>query len=1666
MFPKWTLKKYLIKAIKIIGWIALSIIALLALVSLAIQIPFVQRKIVQEGVSFLKKKIGTEVRLEHVSLSFPKQIVLSGIYLEDKSGDTLLYAGKISINTDLWGLARNRIQLNDVHLEKISAFIVRSARDSTFNFDYIIKAFAADSSSTSDTTQSSWTFTIGNLDVVDTHLSYKDFFDRNDVDLQLGKLEIAVRELDLEQPLVKVQMINLENSRVNIIQSKIQSESPSNIPKENPSKPFEFDIDEIKISAVVADYEHHGTGQIAHLNLGELLLTADNVDLKSQRVQLDQFSLSNTFISYQHATPDHNTKKITRANDTQVPSADVAPWFVTLNDLALSNNSLQYYNFNVPTKKEGVDFDHLWITRLNAQADNLRFQGLNNLQGNLRTLSLQDKSGFGITSFKTSFSVSDTSITVKDFVFQSPQSKVVLQAKSQFSSLATLVDQYPDARLKLDIDRSEISIKDFLYFDPNLLDSLPLTIPGNATVNVNLAANGLVKNLSVTHLSIKAFAETVLTADGSIVGLPDGHALIHLNLRDLYTTRTDVKTMLPDTLFPKNIEFPEWVRLRGKFDGSVIKPRGEAVLTSNMGAIELAGGMVANKKSKQDAYKAEINVKEFQLGKLLRNEDVGQLDMKASIDGSGLTMNDLDARVDMTVFNFQYQQYAYHNFKLNGALKRYFFSGSALLEDDNLNFSLKGDLNYNKDIPEYGFTFDLKNVDFKALHLSERPLKARGTIDVNLSTSDFKIINGNLDIRKVAIYNGDALYAVDSLLFVSIDQEGQSKISIRSDILSGDFEGTINLFSMPEALKRHFNNYFSLRDTSFNKKVEPQNFTFELVLKNTDLLTEVLVPELDPFKPGKIEGAFDSESAKLDIRFDIARIQYGDIGLDSLNYYVTSDKNSIDYAVTLRKIKIDTLQIEAVKLSGQVMHDSIRTKFTILDSLQRDKYVLGGAFYSLEKTFQFHLLSDDVIINYAPWETPRDNSLKFTSQGIVANNFSILNINEKISLLTGQGTDSVASIVFQDLNLQNIANLVEGTILADGLMNGDFNIGGKGAFNSNLKIKELEILDRSWGDLTLMLGRTATGPYNLDLRIEGPNAEIKAAGYYRMDSTESEINFVTNLTRLNLEIIEPLAGGQLKNTEGRLTGEVKIIGKIDKPSITGALAFKDATVTPSFVNSKFFLKDETISFAEEGIRFENFKILDEKNNAATLKGVIKTSSYTDFDFDLDLEAKNFQLLNTTEDENELFYGKVGINTKAKVTGNLAQPKIQMEISLNDESELTYVVPQVEKGVLEQKGIVVFVDKDAKDDPFLASIDPRDTVKSRFTGLELSANIELDDKETLSIVIDPITGDKLSVKGNSTLTLNIDPTGDMQLTGRYEITEGTYDLTFYKLVKRNFAIEKGSTITWAGDPLNATMDIRASFMVETSPMELIANQSLSDEQINMAKQRLPFLVYLNIKGNLLTPEISFELDMPLDKRNAGGGGIYAKIKDINTRESELNKQVFALLILRRFISDNLFETQAGSDVESTARRSVSRLLSEQLNRMSENIKGIELSFDVKSYEDYSTGQAQGQTEVQLGVSKSLLDDRLVVKVSGNVDIEGNASSQSSFADYIGDLALEYKLTEDGRFRITGFRNSNYDIISGELIETGAGLIYIKDYNTLRELFKRNVNAKDKDKDKDK
>ncbi len=862
---RWKPKKYLITTLRVIGWICFSILGLLVLISLSIQIPYVQNKLTQKVITFLEKKIGTDVNLERISLSIPKKLVLTGLYLEDQQRDTLLYAGELAIDTDLWKLTQQTIQLNEVELTNFQGSVTRSESDSSFNFSYILDAFNTDTTTTKvDTTQAPWKFSIGSISLEKIRILFKDNLMGNEIALRLGILNLGMDEFDLEESIFKADEIDIENLTAEITQTKRSADTVEQVDDTAAAAEMAFDlgVNQINLKDINARYNHRATGQVASLKLKELVLEAEEIDMKNRSINLNEFRLHDTFVSYQQLA---GYKVPAPEKDSSSTNNDNESWHITLGKLDLENNSIQLYDFDKPFQKEIFDVNHLWITKFNTQASNLEWEGMT-MKGDISDLTFQERSGFAVESMSGMFAMSDNSINVKDFSFKSPNSEILVHAEGKFTSLKTLSDSYPDASVDMTVQKSSFGLRDIYYFAPTLLDSLPLNIPRNTTIRLDTRIVGQLKNLRIDHLIIEALAETYLSARGNLQLRKNEDPYFALELEKFYTTKRDIQSILPDTLIPSSITLPDWLNVSASGKGTVLSPDAKAVITSNFGTIALDAQLKRNRTSGTSKYKGTLDLKEFQTGKLLKQEEsLGPLTLSLSVDGSGLTMEDLDTRINLQINHFSYQGYDYKNFALHGAVKQYLFDGDAQFQDENLDFKLAGDLNYNEDVPKYHFTFELKNADFKALKLTSRPLKARGTLNVDLATADFKVINGKLDIRKFAIFNGKDMYAVDSLLFASIDQEGQSEISLRSDIVDGDFKGTINLYSLPEVIRRHVDNYFSLHDTTYNKPAAPQNFEFGLRIKNTDLLTEIIFPDLDPFVPGEIVGAFDSNEDRLDL---------------------------------------------------------------------------------------------------------------------------------------------------------------------------------------------------------------------------------------------------------------------------------------------------------------------------------------------------------------------------------------------------------------------------------------------------------------------------------------------------------------------------------------------------------------------------------------------------------------------------------------------------------------------------------------------------------------------------------------------------------------------------------------------------------------------------------
>lgn len=131
------------KILKYTAITILSILVLLILLIFSLRIPAVQNFVKDKLVVYLEDKIKTEVRLDRVYVGFPNRLVMENLFLKGQDVDTLLAVKKFDVGLDLLQLINSKADLTSIDLQRVRANVVRKP-DGTFNFDYILNAFASD----------------------------------------------------------------------------------------------------------------------------------------------------------------------------------------------------------------------------------------------------------------------------------------------------------------------------------------------------------------------------------------------------------------------------------------------------------------------------------------------------------------------------------------------------------------------------------------------------------------------------------------------------------------------------------------------------------------------------------------------------------------------------------------------------------------------------------------------------------------------------------------------------------------------------------------------------------------------------------------------------------------------------------------------------------------------------------------------------------------------------------------------------------------------------------------------------------------------------------------------------------------------------------------------------------------------------------------------------------------------------------------------------------------------------------------------------------------------------------------------------------------------------------------------------------------------------------
>lgn len=1661
--------KIIINKKKILRRIVITIISILVfliILILSLRLAIVQNFIKDRAIAYLEDKIKTKVSLDKIYIGFPNSVVIENLYLKGQDIDTLLAVKKLDAGLDMWQLIDSKADITSIDLEGVRANVVRKP-DGKFNFDYILNAFA-----TSDKEESASKPFIISLDKIrlkDIGVTFNDQQSKNDINVYFKSFDTRVKTFDLEKNSYAVNDINLDGLKLKLKQDLIQEVSEKvekKVDSLNQSKPMTLGLNGIKLTNFDIDYGDENTKTFAKLIFKELNTKVNSINLENNAYDVGKVYLTGADINANLYLPTENsTSKKEQTTEQKNNSAKEKAMTLLLGKLLLEDVKVNYNNTAIAPTKSGLDANHLNFSKLNLDVRDFKMEN-NGFAGSVKSAEIQEARGLDIQKFNTDFVYAEKEAYLKNLYLQTSKTILRDEVIVNYDSVEQLSSNLGAVKISANIKNSKIGFSDILNLVPSLRTTVPFNKYPNAVLSVNANAKGTVNDLLINELKLSGLDKLRVSASGRIKNAMNPDQLYYdLRIGEFSATAQTIFNLVPKNTIPSNIALPSQFNIKGIAKGTTKVVDADLNLSSTLGNASLVAKLDMRKKD-QELYDVKANLQNLQIGKFIQNKDVGAITAQISAKGQSFDFKKANVKLYGNVQSAVYKDYRYQNMNLIGSINHGAYNVILNSKDPNANLDLMASGIYSEKNPTVKVNGKITKLDIHKLGFYDTPMIIAGELDGDFSNLDPDYLNGYFNLKNFAISDAKEVFPIQEVNLLASSTADSKQIKLNSQIADLELNGQYKLTQIFGALQQTINQYYQFQKPEKALKIDAgQFFSFNAKIKNDDLIRK-FVPELKSFETINVDGTYNADSQKIVLDAKIPQVLYGNNTLENTSLKVTNDNQALQYNLDLAALKSESFAINKVNVNGDIANNIINYNITTKDDKDVTQFLIAGHAKSINDITEIALNPDGLKLNYTDWAVAEDNNIQIGSNGILANNFRLSNAGSQILLQSDKNlAGNPLDISIKDFKIETITEIIKkDSLLAKGMINGTAqlrNLTKDMTFISDINVSDLSVFGSPVGNLAIKVENTTANIMDANIALTGNNNDVNITGQYNTSTSTFDLDLI--MKQLQMKTLQGFSMNAITNTEGYLSGDLKIAGSAAAPSIVGDVKMNNVGLMIAQTGSDFRKINDKISFTNRGIEFDNFRINDKDDNSLKIDGQVLTKTYKDFTFNLDLNAKDFKVVNSEKSNDAMMYGILAIDAALKVRGNLDLPKVDGRLAVSEATDFTFVLPQSSPALQDRDGIVEFIDQDqiVLDKTIVA-----DSLSSqtKFKGMNVSVNIEVNKEAKMSVVIDKANGDFVKLQGEAELTGGIDPSGKTTLVGVYEVEKGSYDMSV-SLLKRQFEIQKGSTITWTGEPTAAIMDITAVYKTEAAPIDLV-EQQLSGESasmLNQFKQRIEFNTLLKMNGELLKPSITF--DITTDEKN---NSVSSNVKDIvdqkltqlRTQENEMNKQVFALLLLNRFIGENPFESSAGLSAEAMARQSVSKILSQQLNNLaSDLIKGVDLNLGLESSEDYSSGEKNTRTDLNVDISKKLLNDRLKVSVGSNFGLEGDARQNENMTNIAGDITVDYSLSKDGRYMLRAYRKNEYQVaLQGQIVETGVGFIITLDYDKFREIFQKSKRQK--------
>ncbi len=1349
--------------------------------------------------------------------------------------------------------------------------------------------------------------------------------------------------------------------------------------------------------------------------------------LLNNRLNLGDVAISDGTVNVRKYKGEENDNLYIFSQKFNTGNNSGTPFKLSSSEVELENMKFRFVDENRDDHNL-VDFTNLNLVATDFKLDDVE------VTAQIESLRLDAARDYHLRGLEADFKYNPDEIVLKEMTLETENSIIKGDLKLDtrdegFSDFNNLVE------ITANIKESSISTTDLRAFYSEFGSGYDLALSGNLTGTLN---DFKVQNLNLSGIESSRVIGNVhferLLSDGDTFRI-DG------DYQTLQTSYLDLTRFLPNVL--GNSLPPELVRLgvadlQGKLIVTENTVNANAAIQTDLGFLETDIDFRNFKNIDQASYTGSLRGQQFNLGRLFKDPKLQTATFNVTVDGSGLEAETVNTSIEGVISRLRYNGYTYQSINVSGNLKNPVFDGKLTVDDPNAQFTFDGLIDVSEEIHTYDFTADITRVDLGKLNfLKDSSAVLKGNVAMDMRGTNIDDTGGTILFTNASFENANDLYEFQDFLITSGFRRGIRTITINSpDIISGQVSGQFKIGDVKALFRNAIGSLYTNYEPTKITTAQFMDFDIKIYSK----IVEILVPDVELEPDTFVRGSVVSDDSEFKLTFRSPRIKAFGVLAESVNVRVDNKNPLFNTFIEADSIGTGMYGVSDFNLINVTLKDTLFIRSEFKGGPQKqDEFDLS--FY--------HTINEDnnSVVGF------KRSSLKFKNNDwllnafdnnenkiIFDNNFKDLDIRELILshdeeriTLSGQIQDTTYKDIktnFEQVRLSHITPYIDSLDLK-GLVNGNLDILQKdGVYlpSSTIDISNFTINDILMGDLDLSIsGNESLTNYKINTTLTNDDIQsLSAIGTIDVGTSNPSIDLDVQLRRLKLEPFSPLGGDVISKIRGLASGRATVTGDYRNPDVDGELLLRNAGLAIPYLNTNYdFTGTARVTLNDQNFRFNEVALTDTKyKTKGTLSGTISHQYFKEWELDLGIETDRLLVLDTEQEDFALYYGTGFMSGEATLRG--PTDELVIDVTATTERGTVFKIPLDDTESFGDSSNIYFLSPEEKE----SRLKGEELIIEDIKGLELNFDLEVTRDAEVEIVVDEVNGSTLKGRGAGYLLIQINTNGKFNMFGDFTPYEGTYNFRYSGVVQKQFDILPEGKISWDGNPTEALLDISAVYQTQANPSILLENPSIN--------RKIPVNVIINLDGELMQPEITFDFEFPNTSSIVTSELAY-RLDNRATREL----QAFSLVTQGSFFSQNGIDAQSAAygNLIETASGIFNDLLSDEDGKFNVGLDYVQ-----------ADNRPDLQTSGRFGFTLSTQISNRVI-INGKVGVPVGGISEQAV---VGDVEVNFLLNEDGTLRASIFnRQTDIQFVArnNEGYTQGAGLSYSVDFNTFKELIRK-------------